>query len=104
MKSNLVLYSKGKNDECYTPAYGVKPILEFIPEDVIVWCPFDTEDSEFVKQISETNKIVNSHIKNDQDFYNHCSKIAQENYTKHFAVDKFYTTVENIYKKYSNRY
>jgi len=69
MKSDLVLYSKGKNDECYTPDYGVKPILEFIPKDVIVWCPFDTEDSEFVKQISETNKVVNSHIKNDQDFF-----------------------------------
>jgi|TARA_R110001583_G_scaffold53156_2_gene164244 hypothetical protein len=41
-------------------------------------------------------------LKNDQDFYNHCSKTAQENYTKHFAVDKFYTTVENIYKKYLN--
>lgn len=43
-------------------------------------------------------------LKEDQDFYNHCSKTAQENYTKHFAVDKFYTTVENIYKKYSNGY
>ena len=41
-------------------------------------------------------------LKNDQDFYNHCSKIAQENYTKYFAVDKFYTTVENIYLKYLN--
>jgi len=41
-------------------------------------------------------------LKIDQDFYNHCSKTAQENYTKHFAVNKFYTTVENIYKKYLN--
>ena len=41
-------------------------------------------------------------LKNDQDFYNHCSVVAQENYTKYFAVDKFYTTVKNIYKKYSN--
>ena len=41
-------------------------------------------------------------LKNDQEFYNYCSKTAQENYTKHFAVDKFYTTIKNIYKKYSN--
>jgi len=41
-------------------------------------------------------------LKNNQDFYNHCSKTAQENYTKYFAVDKFHTTVENIYKKYLN--
>ena len=37
-------------------------------------------------------------LKNNQDFYNHCSKTAQENYTKYFVVDKFHTTVENIYK------
>ena len=43
-------------------------------------------------------------LKNDQDFYNHCSKTAQENYIKHFAVSKFYTTVKNIYKKYSNEH
>ena len=41
-------------------------------------------------------------LKNDNDFYNHCSKTAQENYTKHFAVDKFYTTIKDIYKKYLN--
>ena len=66
--SSKVLYSEGKNDECYTPYYGVEPILEYIPKDSIVWCPFDTEESEFVKQISKTNKVVFSHIKYWQDF------------------------------------
>ena len=28
-----VLYSRGKNDECYTPDYGVEPILKYIPEN-----------------------------------------------------------------------
>ena len=69
IRSDKILYSVGKNDECYTPDYGVKPILEFIPKDVIVWCPFDTKDSEFTKQISETNEVVYSHIKNGQDFF-----------------------------------
>ena len=46
--SKKLMYSKGNNDECYTPAYGVEPILEFIPEGAVIWCPFDTEDSEFV--------------------------------------------------------
>ena len=63
-----VLYSKGKNDECYTPDYGVTPILKYIPEDAVVWCPFDTKQSEFVKQISVTNKVIRSHINDDQDF------------------------------------
>ncbi len=62
MTSQEVFYSKGKNDECYTPGYGVKPILKYIPEGAVVWCPFDTEESEFVKQISKTNKVIASHI------------------------------------------
>ena len=67
--SSKVLYSEGKNDECYTPYYGVEPILEYIPKNATVWCPFDTEESEFVKQISQTNKVIHSHIKNGKDFF-----------------------------------
>lgn len=69
MNSNNILYSKGKNDECYTPAYGVAPILKYISKNAIVWCPSDTEDSEFVKQISQQNNVVYSHIDNKQDFF-----------------------------------
>ncbi len=71
MNSKNVLYSKGKNDECYTPDYGVEPIHKYIPKDVIVWCPFDTKDSEFVKQISRQNKVIYSHIEKGQDFFNY---------------------------------
>lgn len=70
MNSQEVLYSKGSNDECMTPDYGVVPILKYIPQDVIIWCPFDKEDSEFVKQIREMgNKVIATHIDNGQDFY-----------------------------------
>ena len=62
MTSQDVFYSKVKNDECWTPDYGVKPILKYIPKDAVVWCPFDTADSEFVKQISKTNKVIATHI------------------------------------------
>lgn len=34
-------------DECYTPYYAVEPILEFIPKDKKIWCPFDEEWSAF---------------------------------------------------------
>lgn len=71
MKSNNILYSKGKNDEMYTLAYGVKPILKYIPRDAIVWCPFDTENSEFVKQISQKNGVINSHINMGEDFFDY---------------------------------
>lgn len=63
-----MLYSQGKNDECYTPSYGVTPILKYIPKDVTVWCPFDTVDSEFVNQISRTHRVEYSHISEGKDF------------------------------------
>ena len=69
LDSGKLMYSKGDNDECYTPHYAVKPILKYIPKDAIVWCPFDTKESEFVKQISNTNQVEYSHINNGQDFF-----------------------------------
>lgn len=68
---NKVLYSSGNNDECYTPSYGVIPILKYIKKGAVVWCPFDTEDSEFVKQIRKTNEVVLSHIWEGKDFFNY---------------------------------
>lgn len=65
-----LLYKKTGDDENYTPDYGVKPILKYIKEGDVVWCPFDTEDSEFVKNISKSNKVIYSHIQNGQDFFN----------------------------------
>ena len=59
------------SDEAYTPAYGVLPILKYIPKDSIVWCPFDKPDSEFVQQISKTNIVIFSHIDFGQDFFNY---------------------------------
>ena len=50
--TNEFLYAlNGKKDECYTYRYGVEPLLEFLPpyNNKIIWCPFDTEESEFVK-------------------------------------------------------
>jgi len=66
--SGKLMYSEGNNDECYTPTYGVTPILKYIPKDAIVWCPFDTAESEFVKQIGEQNKVIYSHISDGCDF------------------------------------
>lgn len=71
IKSGDILYSRGKNDECYTPAYGVQPILEYIPPRKIIWCPFDTKESWFVKLISKQNPVVHSHICEKKDFYSY---------------------------------
>ena len=68
LDSGKLMYSDGNNDECYTPKYGVIPILKYIPKNAKVWCPFDTIDSEFVKQISKQNEVVFTHICYGQDF------------------------------------
>lgn len=69
MKSKDILFSTGNNDECYTPMYAVEPILEYIPKDAVVWCPFDKEESNFVKAISKTNTVIHSHIDDGKDFF-----------------------------------
>ena len=60
------------NNECYTPRYGVEPLLEFLPKfkNKIIWCPFDTEKSEFVEVFTENGyNVVYSHIDYGQDFF-----------------------------------
>ena len=69
INSQKVLYNKSGNDEAYTPKYGVYPILKYIPKGAVVWCPFDKEDSEFVKQIRKQNVVIASHIDYNQDFF-----------------------------------
>lgn len=65
-----VLYSKGNNDECLTPRYAVLPILKYLPKNKIIWCPCDTEDSEYVKVLQENGyKVIFSHIDNGQDYF-----------------------------------
>ena len=70
MTGNELLTGTGNNDNCYTLPYAVKPILKYIPEGAVVWCPFDTEESEFVKQIKKAgHKVIASHISTGQNFY-----------------------------------
>lgn len=70
--SAKVLYSKGNNDECYTPRYVVEAILPFIPKDKVIWCPFDRDDSNFTIVLKENGyNVINSHIDYGQDFYDY---------------------------------
>lgn len=72
MDSRGILYSAGRNDECMTLPYAVKPIIKYISPGSIVWCPFDKADSEFVQQISKAGfEVVHSHIDEGLDFYDY---------------------------------
>lgn len=57
------------SDEKYTPGYGVTPIIKYLPEGKIIWCPFDTCHSEFVLHLQEAGfQVKYSHINTGQDF------------------------------------
>ncbi len=59
-----------KEDEFYTPEYAITPILKYIPTDVTVWCPFDTDDSNFVKMLKDRgNQVINTHLITGGDFF-----------------------------------
>lgn len=57
------------NDEYYTPDYAVKPILEYLKPNSVIWCPFDKEQSAYVKVlINAGHNVIFTHIETGQDF------------------------------------
>lgn len=63
-------YGFNKNDEYYTPAYAVYPILDYLKPKSIIWCPFDTADSNFVKVLKKEGfEVIYGHISTGQDFF-----------------------------------
>lgn len=68
MKMDKVANSK--NDEFYTPAYAIEPILKYIPPSSTIWCPFDEEQSLFVQMFrQEGHKVIATHINTGTDFF-----------------------------------
>lgn len=70
MKLDIVANSG--NDEFYTPAYAIHPIINYLKQKryVNVWCPFDTENSFFVKLLTEAGfNVIYTHISTGDDFF-----------------------------------
>jgi hypothetical protein len=68
MKMDKVAGSQ--NDEFYTPEYAVLPILKYLEPNSEIWCPFDIEESNFVKIFKANgHKVLATHIGNEQDFF-----------------------------------
>lgn len=58
------------NDEFYTPEYAINPIMKYIKPNSTIWCPFDEEDSLFVKKFrSEGHIVIATHINTGTDFF-----------------------------------
>ena len=69
MKMDIVANSG--NDEFYTPLYAIKPIEKYIERSSVIWCPFDTEQSLFVKYFRETgHTVIATHLESGVDFFN----------------------------------
>lgn len=59
-------------DEVYTPFYAVEPLLEFLPKDKVIWCPFDEEWSAFYQLFTENGYIVErSRLNEGKDFFSY---------------------------------
>lgn len=65
------------SDEVYTADFAVKPLLQYlmlfqqsIGREIIIWCPFDLEDSEYVRIFQENEfQVIHSHIDEDKNFF-----------------------------------
>lgn len=65
-----IQYKFNKNDEYYTPSYAIYPIAKYLKPNSTVWCPFDKEESEYVKVFKELgHTVINGHIETGQDFF-----------------------------------
>jgi hypothetical protein len=59
-----------KGDEVYTPFYAVSPLLEYLPKDKVIWCPFDEQWSAFYQTLSENGyTVIRSSLTDNQDFF-----------------------------------
>ena len=65
-----IQYEFNKNDEYYTPEYAVLPIIKYLKPNSTIWCPFDEDNSNFVKVFKENGfNVINGHIFTGQDFF-----------------------------------
>lgn len=68
-QSGFIYENTNKNDEYYTPDYAIEPILEYLKPNSIVWCPFDMEESNYVKLLKKQgHRVINTHIGIGFDF------------------------------------
>ena len=69
-KGYLTAKTDKASDEYFTPREAVLPLLEYIKEGAVVWCPFDSARSEYVKCISAVgHKVIASHIDDGKNFF-----------------------------------
>jgi hypothetical protein len=67
-----VNFKRNENDEFYTPIYAIKPLLKYLKAESNIWCPFDLNESNYVKILSsEGHNVLNTHIDTGHNFFNY---------------------------------
>ena len=69
-KGYLTAKTNKESDEYYTPKEPIQALLPYLKKDSTIWCPFDLEDSNFVKIFKDNNfKVIATHIDNGENFF-----------------------------------
>lgn len=77
-KINAVVY-----DEIYTPRYAVTPIVKYLHKFKTILCPFDTDESEYVKVLKENGfNVIHSHKDDGLNFFH-----ITEEFIKYNEID-----------------
>lgn len=87
-----------KDDEQYTPQILVEPIIPYLNKSMVIWCPFDTETSEYVLTLREHGfTVVHSHIADGRDFF----KFEPTNYDVIISNPPFSLKIEVLDRLYT---
>lgn len=80
MKKTMINYiQKDKFDEIYTPEYAIKPLLKYLPKNIVIWECTDFGGSNITKVLKNNGfKVVNTN-KAEIDF-------LQDNVDFHFDM------------------
>lgn len=69
-KGYLTAKTDKASDEYFTPPEAVEPLLQFIPTDRVLWCPFDKATSSYVRVFEKAGyHVLHSHIDEDKNFF-----------------------------------
>lgn len=67
-------YIFNEDNEYYTFEKDVRDFMNLcnLDKSKVIWCPFDTNESNFVKVLNELGyKVINTHISSGEDFFNY---------------------------------
>jgi hypothetical protein len=70
-KGYLTAKQTPESDLMYTPSYAVEPLVKYLKllGKPVIWCPFDTKESNYVKVLSEYFTVISTHIDDGKDFF-----------------------------------